>query len=115
MLSVVFRERYVLYTGGIFVSKPFTCSACGQMFTSLVTFDKHRTGRFTDDHPHYGRSCLSKDQITTLGLTQDEKHRWYDPKLRPATLILAQEDAPLAEYEEFIESKMTTTKHGSMS
>jgi hypothetical protein len=65
------------------MSKPFLCSACGAKFTSVVGFDKHRTGKFTDEHPNYGRACLSETDISALGMRQDETGRWYDPKLRP--------------------------------
>ena len=67
------------------MSKPFICSACDQRFTSVVNFDRHRTGKFTNEHPHYGRRCLSEAEIEPLGLRKDEQHRWYDPKQRAAS------------------------------
>ena len=64
------------------MSKPFICSVCGERFVSVATFDQHRVGRVTDEHPHYGRSCLVPRDIAALGLLQDEQQRWYNPKTR---------------------------------
>ena len=49
------------------MSNPWICGGCGQQFGGLSTFDRHRVGSFTDEHPHYGRRCLTADELRALG------------------------------------------------
>jgi hypothetical protein len=59
--------------------KPWTCDACGKEFAGLTYFDKHRTGSYEDEHPHYARRCLSHDELLEIGLAQNAKGLYYDP------------------------------------
>ena len=63
------------------MTKPFSCEACGQQFAGLVYFDKHRTGKFTEEHPSYGRKCLSPAEMREIGLELNAKNQWHDPAL----------------------------------
>ncbi len=58
------------------------CGACGEDFTSVETFDRHRVGehehRFSTAHPE-GRRCLSGDEVLAKGWQWDDKGRWFDP------------------------------------
>ena len=42
------------------------CNACGESFAGLSYFEKHRIGPFTNEHPHYGRRCLSRDEMEDM-------------------------------------------------
>jgi hypothetical protein len=45
------------------------CHACGKLFGGLTGFDAHRAGAYTGEHPHYGRHCLSDDELRAKGYT----------------------------------------------
>ena len=49
------------------IKDPYCCSSCGAKFSSLVLFDWHRTGDYTNEHPHYGRSCRDDQQLLNRG------------------------------------------------
>lgn len=52
--------------GEIFMS--CYCSGCGQTFAGITIFDKHRVNDpGHPEHPHYGRRCLTPDEIRALG------------------------------------------------
>ena len=51
---------------------PWVCAACRKNFSSLTLFDEHRVGKFTDEHPLYGRSCLSDKEL------EDRGHSLYE-------------------------------------
>ena len=53
------------------------CSACKQQFTTTSNFDFHRVGEFKDEHPDYGRRCLSPDEMYILGMKQNNQGAWY--------------------------------------
>lgn len=46
------------------------CLACGEKFGGMTLFEAHRSGKFTDNGPDYGRRCLSQDEMTGKGWTQ---------------------------------------------
>ena len=61
------------------------CTACGEDFASLGTFDEHRIGeheyRYDEglllDPPRYdGRRCLEVDEMLVMGWHQDPRGRW---------------------------------------
>lgn len=58
------------------------CGACGQDFTSVSLFDKHRVGKhehpFSQDHPD-GRRCLDLAEMAGLGWERNPRGRWFDP------------------------------------
>lgn len=41
----------------------YACSVCKQLFASIDGFDFHRTGKYTDEHPKYGRSCKEAKKL----------------------------------------------------
>jgi hypothetical protein len=49
------------------MNNPWICGGCGQQFGGLSTFDRHRVGKFTGEHTHYGRRCLTAEELRTLG------------------------------------------------
>jgi hypothetical protein len=64
------------------------CSACGQDFTSVELFDRHRVGvhayTYTEglklDPPaEDGRRCLVIEEMQANGWTEDARGRWVDP------------------------------------
>jgi hypothetical protein len=48
------------------------CPTCGEMFSSVYAFDKHRTGTF---HPP-ARRCLSTDEMLSLGMAKNQRGLW---------------------------------------
>jgi hypothetical protein len=64
------------------------CSSCGQDFSSVSLFDRHRIGRHeytylegvTPDPPREdGRRCLLVEEIEEKGWALDGRQRWSDP------------------------------------
>jgi hypothetical protein len=43
------------------------CGSCGKTFGGLTGFDAHRVGKHTSTGPHYGRRCLSDDELSSKG------------------------------------------------
>jgi hypothetical protein len=63
------------------MSKPFddpqcTCRGCGLKFSSVVVFDKHRVGDFTNEAPKYGRRCLTEPELRAVGMEPDGQGYW---------------------------------------
>jgi hypothetical protein len=58
------------------------CSGCGEEFSSLGNFDKHRVGNHALDWPEHehGRRCLDTEELRGLGFALDARGRWHDPK-----------------------------------
>lgn len=58
------------------------CRSCGEVFSSVTNFDRHRVGvhdyDYSTEKPD-GRRCLDVDEIQALGLVLNEKARWSDP------------------------------------
>ncbi len=53
------------------------CGACGEDFTSVTLFDKHRVG------PHdNGRRCLSVRELERKGFERNDRGQWFDPVQR---------------------------------
>ena len=46
---------------------PYGCQACGKLFGGLTGFDAHRVGAFTNEHPDYGRRCLTAEELQYRG------------------------------------------------
>jgi hypothetical protein len=64
------------------------CSACGQDFTSVSLFDRHRVGvhAYTyseglalDPPVEDGRRCLDAEEMQAKGWELDARSRWVDP------------------------------------
>lgn len=49
---------------------PWGCGACKKKFATLALFDEHRVGEYTNVHPHYGRSCLTDQDMKDRGYSQ---------------------------------------------
>jgi hypothetical protein len=49
-----------------------TCGACGRIFSSISSFDKHRVGRFEPME----RRCLTEPEMLQRGMTKNEKGWW---------------------------------------
>lgn len=47
-----------------------SCSACGKDFNSLGGFEQHRVGKYTNEHPHYGRRCLTTEELVEMGMVE---------------------------------------------
>jgi len=58
------------------------CRGCGQDFSSVRTFDRHRVGKHeylaSDERPD-GRRCLTIEEMEEIGWEQDVRARWFDP------------------------------------
>jgi len=52
------------------------CTACGLSFKSTSAFAAHRRGDFTREAPHYGRRCLTADELTAKGYAPNERGFW---------------------------------------
>lgn len=61
------------------------CTSCGMKFGGEKGFKDHRTGRFEDVHPHYGRNCLSADDLVLKGYVLNEHGAFGKPM--PADLV----------------------------
>lgn len=64
------------------------CGACGEDFTSVKLFDRHRVGthEYTSTEGlkmnpprEDGRRCLDPDEMRARGWGKDAKGRWQDP------------------------------------
>jgi hypothetical protein len=53
-----------------------TCRACGLVFGGDRGFDPHRYGAYVDEHPHYGRSCRTEQELPDLGLVRNDRGVW---------------------------------------
>ena len=53
------------------------CRACGKVFTTVSTFDKHRTGKYDLKAPGYGRRCLTDAEMDDAGWGLNRHGRWY--------------------------------------
>lgn len=49
-----------------------TCRACGCIFSSVSSFDRHRVGK----HEPMERRCLSVEEMCNRGMTQNAKGWW---------------------------------------
>ena len=72
------------------------CRSCGEDFSSVANFDRHRVGthQYTlteglrmEPPGEDGRRCLHVDEIEALGLVRDPRGRWCDPKASKSTRI----------------------------
>jgi hypothetical protein len=62
------------------------CRACGQDFSGIKTFDRHRVGKHEylwSPAREDGRRCLDPVEMRLLGLTLNERGRWSDPSQHP--------------------------------
>ena len=48
------------------------CRACGCVFSSISSFDKHRVGK----HEPMERRCLSEQEMLERRMTQNDKGWW---------------------------------------
>ena len=61
------------------------CTACGEDFSSISLFDRHRVGKheytfdYTDEATWDGRRCLGSEEMREKGWTFDKRGRWTDP------------------------------------
>ena len=72
------------------------CRACGENFSSVRTFDRHRVGKHEytfseglrfDPPVEDGRRCLHPEEMTGLGLSRDKHGRWSDPSQNPGSRL----------------------------
>lgn len=47
------------------------CAACGLLFTSSSSFDKHRTGSYAA-----GRRCKTTNELRAIGFEPNERGHW---------------------------------------
>jgi hypothetical protein len=68
------------------VSGRCQCTNCGELFSSVREFDRHRTGSFAPaGSTAHRRRCLTVDELTARGWTQDERgYRRQGRKRAPA-------------------------------
>lgn len=64
----------------------YQCPACGQRFSTVGNFDKHRVGSFIDHPPDYGRRCLTPKELECRGLKLNRRGVWVSATPRPETL-----------------------------
>ena len=63
------------------------CRACGQDFSGLETFDRHRVGKHAylwSPAREDGRRCLDSAEMGALGWTRNARGQWRDPARSPA-------------------------------
>jgi hypothetical protein len=62
------------------------CCTCGEDFSSLTGFDRHRVGKHEylydpwDDSKLDGRRCLTTDEMLKKGWARDRNGRWQVPR-----------------------------------
>ncbi len=65
------------------------CPSCGQDFSSVEAFDRHRVGTFAysydqgvplDPPRENGRRCLRLDEMRAAGWVVDQRERWVHPR-----------------------------------
>jgi hypothetical protein len=71
------------------------CTSCGELFSSVREFDRHRTGTFAPSGAWaHRRRCLSVDELTARGWTQDHRgFRREGRKRAPAGMGAVRVDA----------------------
>lgn len=74
---LVFAGPRALYGGNVMKTE---CSACGKAFSGTRTFDEHRVGKYIDIHPHYGRRCLTAEELLAKGLSYNN-NVWSRPRV----------------------------------
>lgn len=52
------------------------CACCGEIFTSISSFDLHRIGRF--EH-RKARRCMTIREMQARGVTRNERGMWTTP------------------------------------
>ena len=60
------------------------CRACGKVFTTTSTFDKHRVGKYDLTAPGYGRRCLTTAELEAAGWAVNARGRWFRSWMGPA-------------------------------
>lgn len=67
------------------------CMSCHLGFTSINSFDQHRTGRIDPHDPEKDtRRCRTEDELRAAGLEPNENGLWRKP--RPADSLPSRED-----------------------
>ena len=56
------------------------CSACGEFFSSVATFDRHRTGDFAGVGGTNRRRCLTAGEMTAEGWPKTATGFWLRPR-----------------------------------
>ena len=67
------------------------CRACGEDFSSVEAFDRHRIGKHEytwSPEREDGRRCLAPDELEALAWEQNERGRWFDPARSARALSL---------------------------
>lgn len=56
------------------------CPSCGEIFNSLVAFDKHRTGEYgkpvKNGYSPHTRRCRSHEEMHDIGMEHNSKGYW---------------------------------------
>lgn len=60
------------------------CSACGELFATVATFDKHRTGDYSN-----GRRCLIRSEMLAKGWIQNASQFWIRGRRPNIALLLS--------------------------
>jgi hypothetical protein len=60
------------------------CSACGELFATVATFDQHRAGDYSD-----GRRCLTHSEMLAKGWIQNAAQFWIRGHRPNIALVLA--------------------------
>lgn len=71
------------------------CNACGKVFTTTSTFDKHRTGKYDLHALGYGRRCLTDAEMDEAGWGRNQYGRWFRAWMGPARAYVIRRDAIL--------------------
>ena len=50
----------------------YGCHACGKRFGGMTGYDLHRVGEFKYEHPDYGRSCMSAEDLKAEGYVENK-------------------------------------------
>ncbi|MGF6839881.1 hypothetical protein QF001_003748 [Paraburkholderia youngii] len=63
------------------------CPSCGEYFNSTSAFDAHRTGPYgTPADPVAHRHCLSIDEMTRKGMSQNKAGFWIEKPMQDSAL-----------------------------
>lgn len=58
------------------------CPACGELFTSVREFDRHRVGSFAQMGGRHDRRCLTAEDLKGRGWRKDARGFWMQGRRR---------------------------------
>ena len=70
------------------------CPACGELFSSVATFDRHRVGEFASNGGTNTRRCLTVAELMAQEWPKTDRGFWLRPAPRPVHYALEGPSSP---------------------